>query len=106
MTFPTFNGRSVFSSTSLRLVPSRRRRPLSLVRSPSVGRGRIPGFAFAGFHYVVATNNTRMIGVPLWLPSGVCLVALLAARRRVLHPPPFRAICPFTSPNHAAVGRA
>ena len=38
--------------------------------------------------------------------AGAMVVALLAARRRVLHPPPFRAICPFTSPNHAAVGRA
>jgi hypothetical protein len=54
-----------------------RNRRLSILREPSPsGEGKIPGPALIGFHYLSDSRGFRLIGVPLWFPSCVCLVAL------------------------------
>jgi hypothetical protein len=61
-----------------------RNRKLSVLRAPNDG-GKIVGPVWIGFHYAADRTGFRLIGVPLWFPSCVCLVALfisIRARRR------------------------
>ena len=74
-----------------------RHRPLSVlyVRTPATP-ATIPGFDFAGFHYY-RSKGLRLIGVPLWLPSGLCALALFLAIRSSRHrqTPGFCAMCGY-----------
>ena len=60
--------------------------------------GRIPGgIDFIGFHYY-SSRYLRLIGVPLWCPSCVCLITLFAsvrAWRRQRHTPGFCRRCGY-----------
>jgi hypothetical protein len=78
--FGVTNGLIVYSHSE------HRNRRLSLLseRSPA---GRIPGGSFLGLHRLSdSTTGFWLVGVPMWLPAGVCAVGLaasiVAGRRR------------------------
>jgi hypothetical protein len=61
-----------------------RNRKLSVLRAPS-DAGKIVGPVWIGFHYAADRTGFRLIGVPLWFPASICLIALIIsirARRR------------------------
>src|SRR4051812_3398741 len=77
-----WKGESVGASQGLALWvhSDHRNRKLSVLRVPS-DTGKIVGHIWIGFHYAADSTGFRLIGVPLWFPSCICLVALIISVR-------------------------
>jgi hypothetical protein len=95
-----WKGESVGASQGIALWghSDHRNRKLTVLSGPNDG-GKIVGSAWIGFHYAADRTGFRLIGVPLWFPACVCLVALIisirAWRRRRRDPTKVCASCGY-----------